>query len=67
LKISKARKKQQSKNEDEMYLEKIIMEGGIEKKYNSKNYLILQKIAIKKIKIKFDKKKLNEDEIKTKI
>ena len=33
------------------------MEGGIEKKCNSKNYLILQKITIKKIKIKFDKNK----------
>lgn len=43
------------------------MEGGIENKYNSKNYLTLQKIAIKKIKIRFDKKKLNKDEIKTKI
>jgi hypothetical protein len=38
------------------------------KKYNSKNDLRLQKISIKKIRTIFDKiKKMNEDEIETKI
>jgi hypothetical protein len=37
----------------------------LNKKYDSKNYLRLQKITIKKIKIKFNKeKKLNRDKIK---
>jgi hypothetical protein len=38
------------------------------KKYNCKNYLKLQKkIELKRMETKFDKAKLNDDEIETKI
>jgi hypothetical protein len=52
-------------NENGIYQKKILRRVESNKKCNSKNYLRLQKITIKKIKIKFNKeKKLNRNKIK---
>ena len=66
--LQKKKKNNNQNNEDEFYQEKNLQMVELQnKKYNLKIILNYKKIVLKRMETKFDKAKLNDDEIETKI